>query len=306
MDENKYQTMNESPEPRVPKPPKERVYNNVTFFKVFTAVCALLLAAMTAICFITCFGKHGVYLELSPIVYVWCGLIALTVISTLILCIISRDQIVPTRNTVRCGAFVFVAGTVISTAQDKNWLLFALAILAMLYFTEVLKNHLVAHTFVGFASVAWCVAIIAQTYFNYDMPVNAPYKLLCQFGVALGMILILSNMRFALDAGKTGIYKFFCCLTLCINLSAIVAGVIITVKKPGAVDLTTYVLPALAFTAYALQIFPARPKTDEENEDTIPANDAEEQISESEANTENTLPEDTGSEKGQDINEDND
>ena len=239
------------------QPRSTPIYNKEAFLKIFTLISTCILAVMAWVCFKFYFDVSSMYLAPHPVVYIFYGLIALTVITSLILCIISRDSAIPQKNKIigypACGCMLAIA---ISAMLDGKSLPFILAICTAAFFVDTFKKSIIGHALLGFAGVAWCISAIAQTYFANDIPINSPIKLICQIGIGLGMLTITSDIRMFLGAGRLKIHKFLSCLTCCVNFSAVCAMLAIGSSKiPDAFE--NYFLPALALALYSVWIFSA-------------------------------------------------
>ena len=244
------------------------IYNKEAFLKIFTLISTCILAVMAWVCFRFYFDAGSMYLAPHPVVYIFYGLIALTVITSLILCIISRDSAIPQKNKIigypACGCMLAIA---ISAMLDGKLLIFILALSTAAFFADVFKKSIIGHTLLGFVGVAWCITTIAQTYFSNDIPINSPIKLICQIGIALGMLTITSDIRIFLGAGRLKIHKFLSCLTCYINFSAVCAMLAIGSSKiPDAFG--NYFLPALALALYSVWIFSASSTTIKDTADS--------------------------------------
>ena len=268
MNYNSMETQASSPE----RSPNSPIYNKGRKFKTFTVLCAVLLSVFCGICFNLIFNIEDMYFTNSPLVYVFCGLLAATVISALIFVFVSNERLTPSRR--RASAwFGWLAGLemlhlLIILASEKNWLPTLLTVAAIVYFIGACHKNTVTHTLLGILTVGFCVAMIAKTYFANDIPVNSPFKLLCQFGIALFMLLVTCELRFDLDGGKPRAYMLASCLTFCINLCAVAANLALTLR--GMDEISVHSVPACAIVIYSAKFLLLRPhneSTSEDNED---------------------------------------
>lgn len=260
---------------------KTPIYNNVRFFKIFTALSALALSLSGGFAFAFDFDISSMYLGTSPLTYVFYAIIILTVAALALFSIISsKGCIYP--NTYRAGTWlgayaavdlisflviiskdfiIFPVAGATSTSEavlavSKGLLIIAVCLVTMIYFTGYFKKALITNTVLGVFAVLWCTVIIAMTYLDNGVAINSPYELICQFGLAFAMLFIICELRFSLGSEKYGMYKFTGGVTFCLNLLACVASMILAAK--GLYELPLYSLPASAMTIYSAKIFFAR------------------------------------------------
>lgn len=256
------------------------IYNNVVFFKIFTAISALVLSLAGGAAFIFDFDISNMYFSYSPLTYVFfasvvCVIAAIGILSA----ISSKGRIYP--NTYRAGTWLGAYAAIdlisflvliitdfiirpikASPAADiagiifKGILLICICLLSMVYFVGQFKKSPVANTVLGIIAAAWCVSAIGITYFDGKVAINSPYEIICQFGLAFALLFIICELRFSLGSEKYGMYKFFGGISFCLNLLACVASMILALK--GLVELPLYSVPASAMAIYSAKIFFAR------------------------------------------------
>lgn len=267
------------------------IYNKGRKFKLLTALCAILLSAVCSVCFALLFDTDYMYFASSPLVWVYYGLIAATFVAATVFILVSKERIAPSRR--RASAwFGWLAGLellhlLIVLIIQRSWLTALLLVAAIIYIVGVCSKNHALNTLLGIMTVIFCVSIIAMTYFSNDIPVNSPFKVLCQLGIALFMLLVLCELRFDLGGGKPRIYMLVSCMTFCVNLCAVAANAVLTFREIG--EISIYSVPACAIVIYLAKLFFAHAP---QNTDTVDEGskiadaEAPEQINESTAPTE--------------------
>lgn len=237
------------------------IYNKVGIFKICCAALVLALAVTSGILFGAGFDSNAMYFSSPATTYIFGGITAAVIIAAVILAILSKGQIEPRR----CRATTllqYVAALVLfclflQSVMSKKLLLTAFSLIAIAYFLGLSNKRIILNTLLGIGAVIFCGVAITQTYFDYGIPVNSPYKLLCQFGMAVSMLLIVSELRFELGGGRSGLYKLFSCIALTLNLSASVASIVLLAG--GAQDIHYCFIPCLSIAIYSSKIFFASP-----------------------------------------------
>ena len=249
------------------------IYNKVGIFKFCIAALTFILAVVSGIFFGTSFDTKSMYFTSAPAPYIFGGVIAAAIIAAIILSTLSKEQIAPSKR----GAATFlqyIAGLVLfclflQSIMSKSLWLVTFSLIAIAYFLGVFNKRIVANTFLGIGAVVFFGVAIAQTYFDYGIAVNSPYKLLCQFSMALAMYFIVSELRLELDPklshSRAVMYKLVSCVTLALNFSASVASILLLIK--GADGIHYCFIPCLSMTLYSSKIFFARPVTVAEAQD---------------------------------------
>lgn len=246
------------------------IYNKEGIFKTCLAVISAILAIFTGIFFGIGFNAEDMYFEKVYAGYIFGGVVAAIVAATIALLFISKAQLSPTRSrgtTVlqyisAVILFLFFLQSIIS----KSFWLVILSLIAIAYFLGLFYKHVIANTVLGIGSVLFLAATVAQTYFDYSIAVNSPYKLLCQFGMAISMLLIASELKLELGSGNTRLYKMISALTFILNVSASAASIALVISS--ATKINYYFIPCAAMTVYSTKIFFARPNTAVEPQDT--------------------------------------
>lgn len=268
------------------------VYNNVRFFKIFTAVSATALSAICAVMFAVFFDRTDMYFTVYPLNYVLLASAALVCVLTAIFSVKSIEPCYP--STRRASSWLgFFAGleavhlALFFILKEKSILLTVLTLLAILFFIGLFSKNITAHTLLGVCTVLFCILIIAKTYFSTDMPINSPFKLLFQMACAASMLLITSELRFSLGTGKHKLYKFFASIAFCLNLAATVSGIVLSFAGT-ATDISLYTFSSSALTLYSARFFLSH-TAQEHRADGIDANtNATDPLTEQESNTEQT------------------
>lgn len=257
---NNKETFTETRGTEPEKPPVTRIYNKEEKnygFKICTAIFAIVLSVITCICFGGFFDTESMYFVHSPIVYVFTAVICSIVVSSAAICVFSKKRLAPPAGKASSWINYFTAlellYLLIICIIRKNYGVAAVTLLPVIYFTGVFAKSITAKTLLGFGASLWCAVIIVNTYFSYDVAVNSPFKLICQFGLALSMLLIVSEIRFDLNAGNSKIYMLLACLSFCINLSAVCAQISLHAK--GTHEASIYFAPACAMAIYSSKIF---------------------------------------------------
>lgn len=266
------------------------IYNNVRFFKIFTAASAVILSALCAVLFALFFDRDSMYFTGALYGRILLGVALLFCIATAVLSAVSSDRCAPSyrRASVWLGLFSgleMVHLIIFLISEEKNWLLAILSLTAILFFMGTFHKNITAYTLLGILTVAWCVVIIAITYFSNAIPVNSPFKLLFQIAVAVSMLLVISEVRYALDADKPKIYKFFAAISFCLNLAAAVSGIVLSFGDLSA-DISLYAFSSCALTLYCARFFLAH-KTSDSTQNT---SNTETYSEEAEADPNSALP----------------
>lgn len=272
-------------------------------FKICAAICAIILSIVTCICFGWYFNTESMYFVHSPIIYVFVAIICAISILVAAICIFSGKHLVPPTGKASKWINYFTAlellYLLIVCVIEKKYGIAAMTLFPIIYFIGVFAKSTVFRTLLGFCTSLWCAVIIVNTYFSYDIPVNSPFKLICQFGLAFSMLLIVSEIRFDLDAGSPKIYMLLACLSFCINLAAVCAQIALHVK--GTHETSIYFVPACAMAIYSSKIFLARIYHHNVNRgDTSDINDQEPPVSNGSINTDTAseAPQKTEDQKG--------
>lgn len=235
------------------------IYNNVRFFKIFTAVSAVVLSAVCAVLFALFFDRSEMYFTRLSAGYVLLATALLVCVLTAVLSATSKEQCRPStrRASVWLGFFAGLEAVhlaVFFAFKAKSVPLTLLTLLAIIFFIGVFSKNITARTILGIATVVWCVAIIANTYFSNDIPINSPFKLLFQTATAVSMLLITSELRFMLGTGKQKMYKFFASVSFCLNLAAAASGIVLSFGDLAA-DISLYAFSSCALTLYSARFF---------------------------------------------------
>lgn len=236
------------------------IYNNEEkprAFKICTAVSAMVLSIVTCVCFGWFFNIESMYFKHSPVIYIFTVTVIALAFFSAMACVLAKKPLMPptgkAANWINYFTALELLYFLIMCIIEKNYAIAALTLLPILYFSGILKKIIAVHTLLGAGTSAWCAAIIIKTYFSYDIAVNSPFKLICQFGLAFSMLLTVSELKFDLDAGNSKIYMFLASLALCINLAALCAQIALCAK--GMNEIAIYSIPACAMTIYSSKIF---------------------------------------------------
>ncbi len=246
------------------------IYNKEGIFKICLGTISVILAVFTCIFFGKGFDIESMYFKKASSSYILGGVVALAMAAAIAFSIISKAQLSPTK---RKGAtlmqylsaltlFLFFLQSII----DKNVWLIILSLIAVAYFIGLFNKRIVANTILGISTVLFYGATIAQTYFDYSIAVNSPYKILCQFGMAISMLLIVGELKFDLGSGNFGAYKLISTSTFILNVSASAASIALVIS--GARNINYCFIPCVAMAIYSAKIFFAHPSTPTETNDT--------------------------------------
>ncbi len=266
--------MNKTTSEGVESTPTRPIYNKEGNFKICLTAISVIIAVFTGVFFATAFDTESMYFKNASHSYILCGAVAAAAILAIVLSIASRSKLSPVK---RRGTtflqyfsaiilFLFFLQSIIS----KSFWLVIFSMIAIAYLLGLFYKHVIANTVLGIGSVLFFAATIAQTYFDYSIAVNSPYKLLCQFGMAISMFLIVNELRFELGDKKPRAYKTFSALTFILNVSASAASVTLVMLDTAKINY--YFIPCAAMAIYSAKIFFALPTTatESQNTDTTP------------------------------------
>ncbi len=246
------------------------IYNKEGFFKICLACISALLAVFTGIFFGTDFDIESMYFKNASSSYILGGVVAIAVVAIAVLSIISKAKLSPAKRKGTTLLQYLAALTLLAfftrSIIAKSFWLVIFSLIAIAYFIGLFNKRIITNTVLGIGAVLFYGAAIAQTYFDYSIAVNSPYKLLCQFGMALSMLLIAGELRFELDGGKPSIYKLVAGLTFILNTAASAASISLILS--GASNVNYCFIPCAAMAIYSAKIFFARPQTHPETLDT--------------------------------------
>ncbi len=278
--------------------PTRPICNNVRIFKIFTAVSGIVTALIGGILFALFFDSDSMYFKHNFPIHIIGALIFATVITAAVLCVVLKQEFTVQERRSKsmiewfsalelltlCISFFFSFIAVPISSSDifepkqlfiemlKGVMILAVTVCTVLYASGLFRRSTAANVFFGICSVVFCIIVIAITYLDYSTPINSPYEIICQFGVAFGMLMIVSELRIYLGGGKQGRYKFLSCMTFCINLLASTACIFIDSADTSGASYEIYIIPAVFFSLYSLRFFFIRAQktsdTDTETPDT--------------------------------------
>ncbi len=241
--------------------PKQPIYNKVGIFKICAAALAAILAVVSGVFFSLNFDVESMYFKNSNAAYIFGGITAAIIIAAIILAIFPKQQIEPKKcraaTLLQYLSALVLLCLFLQSIVSKSLLLVVFTLIAITYFLGLFNRRMIANTILGIGAVIFCATCIIQTYFDYSIAVNSPYKLLCQFGMAISTLLIASELRFELDDGKSGAYKLLSCLTFALNLAASIASITLIIR--GAEGIHYCFIPCLTMTIYSAKIFCSGP-----------------------------------------------
>ena len=248
------------------------IYNKEGIFKLCLACISAVIAIFTGILFGTGFDTETLYFENTSASCVFGGVMATAVVAIIVFSVILKAQISPAKRKATSllqylGAivlFLFFLQSII----DKNLWLIIFSLIATAYFIGLSGKHYIANTLLGIGTVLFYGATIAQTYLDYSIAVNSPYKLLCHFGMAISMLLIASELKFDLGGGRQAAYSLISGLTFALNASASAASIALVLS--GAKNINYFLIPCAAMAIYSAKIFFAQPIADAQDTDINP------------------------------------
>ena len=250
--------------------PTRPIYNKEGIFKICLAAISVFFAVFTGTFFGIGFDIETMYFENAFGAYILGGAMAIAVAAIIVLSIASKAKPVPAK---RKGTTLlqYLGGIALfllflQSIIDRNFWLVIFSLVAIAYFIGLFNKRIVANTALGIGAVLFYGATIAQTYFDYSIAVNSPYKLLCQFGMAVSMLLIAGELKFDLDGGNHGTYKLISAITFILNISATAASIALVIS--GAKNTNYCFIPCAAMAIYSAKIFFARHDTDTQTNDT--------------------------------------
>ncbi len=276
--------MNQNTSEGIGSAPTRPIYNKEGIFKICAACISALLAIFAGIFFGICFDIETMYFKNASSSYILGGAVVIAVAAIAVFSIILKANLSPTRRKsttlmqylAALTLFLFFMQSIIV----RNFWLVIFSLISIAYFLGLFNKRLVANTILGIGAVLFYGAAIANTYFDYSIAVNSPYKLLCQFGMAVSMLLIACELKFELGGGKPSMYNLISGLTFILNTSVSAAS--ISLILAGARNVNYCFIPCAAMAIYSAKIFFARPRPVAETLDS---------------------PDITLDEKGKDINE---
>lgn len=250
--------------------PAHTIYNKEGIFKICLGVISLILAVFIGIFFGTSFNSKDMYFETTSGLYILGGGIAAAIAAVVVLSLILTVKLAPTKRKTTTLLQYFGGVTLfllfLQSIIDKNFWIVVFSLIAIAYFIGLFNKHYIANTVFGVGAVLFYGAAIAQTYFDYSIAVNSPYKLLCQIGMAISMLLIASELKFDLGGGNPGAYKLTSALTFILNISASTAS--LTLIASDSRNIIYCLTPCAAMAIYSAKIFFARPSAPIETHDT--------------------------------------
>ena len=244
-------------------PPTRPIYNKEGIFKICLAAISVILAAFTGAFFGIVFDIETMYFENVFGAYILGGAVAIAVTAIIVLSITLKAKAAPAKH--KGTTLLQYLGSIalfllfLQCIIDTNVWLVIFSLIAIAYFIGLFNKHYIANTVLGIGAVLFYGAAIAQTYFDYSIAVNSPYKLLCQFGMALSMLLIVSEIKFELGGRNSVTYNLISTITFILNISATAASVALVIS--GAQNTNHCFIPCAAMAIYSAKIFFARPGT---------------------------------------------
>ncbi len=246
------------------------IYNKEGIFKLCLACISALLAAFTGIFFGFDFDVESMYFRSASSSYILGAVMTIAVAGMAVLSIILKANLSPVRRKGTTLLQYLSAITLfllfLQSIMDRSIWLVIFSLIAIAYFIGLFNRHYAANTALGIGAVLFCGVCIAQTYFDYSIAVNSPYKLLCQLGMAISMLLIANELRFDLDGGKPASYRLVSALTFILNISAVAAGIALVILD--AKNINYCFIPCAVMAIYSARIFFARSKSTIEAPDT--------------------------------------
>ena len=250
------------------------IYNKEGIFKICLAAISATFAVFTGIFFSMSFDIETMYFENASGAYILGGAVAICIAITTLISVILKAKLAPARC--KCATILqYLSGITLfllflQSVIDNNLWLVIFSFVATAYFIGLFNKHHIVNTVLGIGACIFLATTIAQTYFDYSISVNSPYKLLCQFGIAISMLLIAGELKFDLGGGNPAMYKLVCALTFILNTSATAGSVALAIS--GAQNINYCFIPCVAMTIYSAKIFFARPNipTLTNNAETIP------------------------------------
>ncbi len=250
-----------------PEPSQAPIYNNVRKFKIFVAVSSVVMAILSGIIFGFYFDVNVSYFTGNVVGIVFFAVVISIAILSAIFASSPKSNCTPSERHAPRWLGVFAGlellHLTVSFAVNRHWLLAMFSAFAIIFFISVANDNLPLNVFLGTITVLWGVVIVGYTYSDYAMAINSPFKLLCQFAIIFGVLLVICEMKFKLDKHSPKWYKFIASISFCLNLSATVANLAVSLNdalnSSGKFELSVYCFSVCGLAIYSAKFFFALP-----------------------------------------------